>query len=198
MKNIKLIVFIIVLFLLGGFVYYYEVIPNKEKLEDNTINEIECTSGYTCETIDKVSYEWTKKDKISVINVYNYDTDAMVSGTLEIVDDILVFVDSENNEIMEYDYIDGKVTSVEVSTESCADEFIYLILTDKGKIYVSDYHNGILANKAFGELNRDSLYSNFMVKLNKTDYLCSTTEIYAKTKDNKVEKFLVNENVISE
>lgn len=206
-KSSKFLILLIIFVLFGIVLYYYFFYDKKEsdsgslneeieKLENNGNEDIYCDEGYICENINGTEYKWTNKKVLNLINVYNYDNDEFEAGTLEITDEgKLVFYDLEKKILKEYNEISGKIIAMEVSIDSCEDSFIYLVITDEGKIYRSDAHLGLTVNEAFTPFVENYKFVNFYTVVNKTDYSCTVTEIYAKTEDGEIIKLVSNENI---
>lgn len=201
-SKLPLILLIGIIFL--GIAYWYFKVYKDTDIKDNTPVEqntdnsdeiYDCDHGYKCETIDGLEYKWSVKTKISVSNEYNYETDELEAGTLEINDGILEFIDLSGNVLKAYNEIEGKVIALEESIDLCDEKPIYVALTDNGDIYMSYAHNGILTSEAFDLIVNENKFVYFMTKVNTTDYVCTITEIYAKNEKGKIIKMVSNENV---
>ncbi len=199
--KIRIFIILLIIILFGVSGYYYLI----DKKDNNQINETEnnndneessiCVKDYKCETIDNVDYKWTKKTSLNLKNIYNYDTGELEAGVLKINNGKLEFLDLTDKVLKTYSEIEGNVIAIEVSIDLCDEEPIYIALTDTGKLYISDAHNGLLVSEAFNVMDSDYNFKAFMTKINNTDYTCTITEIYAKTNEGKVIKLVSNENV---
>ena len=196
-----IILLIIALFAAAGYYYFIENKENNQikETENNNGNDSEetstCTKGYKCETIDGIEYKWTEKTSLNLKNVYNYDTGELEAGVLKINNGKLEFLDLTNKVLRSFSEVEGNVIAIEASIDLCDEQPIYIALTDTGKLYISDAHNGLLVSEAFSEMDSEYSIKEFMTKINSTDYTCTITEIYAKTSEGKVIKLVSNENI---
>ena len=205
-KKSKLPIILLVGVILIALDYWYcKVYKAKDVVEDNIIepeNNIsqkpgmyDCGNGYTCEMIGETEYKWTTKTMISINNMYDYDTDEMEAGTLEINEGKLTFKDLTGTIRYTYDEIEGSAMYIEESIDLCDEKPLFIVLTTEGKLYMSDAHSGILVSNAFTKIDNDNTFTNFMTKVNSMDYTCTITEIYARTGTGEVIKLVSNENV---
>lgn len=181
----------LVIIVLGVMIYFMFFKDNNEKQNpiDNKVDEkIDCEDGYTCEKINNTIYKWSNKKSIKVNKTFNYDTDEMEVGTLEINEDgILKFYNLQNTELKEYTNIDGKVLSIDSVSEEC-DKVFYVALTSDGKVYRTDTNEGLLIEEPFFEieLNEEDVIKNISVVKSYESDTCTTGIIYGKTSNNTV------------
>lgn len=159
MKKIVLSIFLCILVI--GSIYYYneeykniaenkKTKENKKDLENENVYN-SCPDGYECIELNGVTYKFSIKKSIEVKDMFNYDTNENVNGTLKIDDNgVLIFV-SENNEIIrKYDYISSNVIKIDSTNDKC--DPIYVILTSDGKVYKTEIEDGLFTAEPFFEL----------------------------------------------
>lgn len=184
MKKLVLIVFTLLL------VGCSKEVKINDKGEDTFIDEkpievAKCDSNHECETINGKTYKWSKITNIKINEMYNYETEEIEAGTLKIIDGILHFVDLNNETIMKYDYIEGNVIALEEVNIDC-DEVIYALITDKGYIYRSDAHEGILVEESFYKVENESKFIKFGVDQLQNEEECTIGNIIGKIENNDV------------
>lgn len=158
---------------------------SETKIDDNKLIKVECDENHTCEVINDKAYFWSNIKNIKIDEMYNYENQELEVGNLVIKDGVLHFVDLNNNTIMKYDYIDGNVLYMEEVTQNCDDE-VYTVLTDKGYIYKSDAHEGILVEESFYKLESEEFFTNVGVDYSESEEDCKIGNIVGKTKNKEV------------
>lgn len=187
--NKKIILILIVVFILCGCFYYKSV--NETEKEETTYT---CEENYICETIENKEYKWTRKTKEELTNIYNYDTDKNENGSLQINDGVLEFINTDNNIVKTYNEIKDKILYMEKSIHTCNELPIYIVLTEKGKLYQNYLQVGLLVEEPFIEIETEHKVKEFMINYNITDSKCMNFEIIIKTEKGNIEKILLHEN----
>lgn len=202
-KKIFLFIFLI---LIVGIVFFHfnekdNNIKNNNKREiiEKTTEKSEyynCKRDYICEKINDIEYKWTTKTQIKIDNEYNHDNDELEAGKVEINEDgKLVFTNLDNEILITYN-INDEVIALEESLDLCSEGRIIIALTLSGKLYMSDSQIGLLNENTFMEIEDENNFTHFFTKINKEDYTCIVTEIYAKNNKGEIIKILSNENLI--
>lgn len=196
-KKVLIIVFLCVL-VVGGIYYYnqeYKDIAdktsdkNKDNEEDKNLEGINlsCDNGYECFKYGDTEYKFSIKKSIKVDNMFNFDTNENVAGTLKINDEgKLVFEDLNGKIIKTYDSISPKVISIDSTNSEC--DLIYVALTEDGKVYKTEAEEGLFSGEPFLELPLDEEYTKISLYNDTCDL-----KLVGLNKDREVKDLLINE-----
>lgn len=195
-KKILIIIFLCIL-VVGGIYYYnqeYKNIADKtndksKNNEDDNLEEINlsCDNGYECFKFEDKEYKFSIKKSIKVNNMFNIDTSEYVAGTLKINDDgKLVFEDLAGKVIKTYDGISSKVVSIDSTNSEC--DLIYVALTEDGKVYKTEFEDGLFSGEPFLEVPLNEEYTKISLYNDTCD-----VKLIGLNKNNEVKDLLANE-----